>query len=72
MKDKLLTIEKNYRTPQERVKKIFDHHVQFLSGNLRAFLDHCNAPKEEIADLIELHRSMLSKIELQDGKRIDQ
>lgn len=54
MKDKLMTIEKNCHSPKERVKKIFSHHVQFLSGNLRAFLDHCSAPKEEIKDLIEL------------------
>lgn len=31
MQDKLTNIEKKYRTPQERLKKIFDHHIKHLS-----------------------------------------
>ena len=30
MKDKLNLIEKKYKTPQERIKKIHDHHMSYL------------------------------------------
>lgn len=58
MKDKLMSIEKKNKTPQDRIKKTFDHHISYLSQNLKEFLDHCCAKKGEVADLKELQKKM--------------
>lgn len=52
LKDKLTGIEENNRTPHDRIKKTFDHHMYYVSQNLKVFLDHCMGSKAELADLI--------------------
>ena len=58
MKDKLNYIQKIKKQPADRIKKTYDHHMSYLSQNLKDFLSHCNAKKSEVADLIDLQKKM--------------
>ena len=72
MRDKLIAIEKNNKNPMDRVYRIHDHHMQYLSQNLKIFLDHCSATKPEIKDLVALQKQMCSKVDLGDGRVVPQ
>ena len=54
MYDKLLNIELNYKTPEKRIKKIYEHHMGYLATNIRILLNHCSAPSFKLIEIADV------------------